>query len=54
MIQLAARLILSQVKLMLDKNLIENDKFEGCYQDCPINRVVADTVAILKEQAATK
>ena len=51
LISLTASLVLSQVKLMLDKSLLENDRFVANFQDCPINRVIADVVIIMSEQA---
>ena len=40
--------------MLLDKSMIEHDKFETNLQDCPINRVVSDVVAIMNEMAAPK
>lgn len=47
MISLTASLVLSQIKLMLDKSLLENNRFKANYQDCPINRVIGDVVMIM-------
>ena len=54
MIELTAKLISSQVQMLLDNNMIDHDKFELDLQDCPINRVVSDVIAIMNEMAAPK
>lgn len=54
MIFLTAQLVLSEVKMLLDNTLLENKRFEPDYSDCPINRVIADVVEIMRAQANMK
>lgn len=54
MIQLTANLLLSEVKMSLDRSLLENNRFVPDYTNCPINRVVADVIDIMRAQADLK
>jgi hypothetical protein len=51
---MTAKLLLAEVKMLLDKNLMENNRFEPEYADHPLNRVVADIIELLKFQASLK
>lgn len=51
---MTAKLLLAEVKMLLDKNLMENNRFEPDYADHPLNRVVADIIELLKFQASLK
>ena len=54
LISLTAKLLQSQVKMNLDKSLLENGKFEPNLNDSPINRVIEDVILIMKDQAKLK
>lgn len=54
LIMVTARLILSQVKILLDRNMIANNMFTLQNEDVPINRIVADAVSIMHHLAAVK
>lgn len=45
------KLILSQVKLLLDKNMIEHDLFEPELTLSPLNKTVSSVIEILEKQA---
>jgi signal transduction histidine kinase len=47
-IYITAKLILSQVKMLLDRNMLKNDLFTLSNEDVPINRIVEDAVQIMK------
>jgi hypothetical protein len=44
MIFVSAKLLLSQTKMILDKNMIEKGLFTPAYEDAPFNRIVTDVV----------
>lgn len=48
MIFITAKLLLSQTKMILDKNMIEKGLFTPAYEDTPFNRIVNDVVLILR------
>ena len=54
LISLTAQLLQSQVKMNLDKSLIENGRFEPDINDSPVNRVIEDVILIMKDQAEVK
>jgi len=39
------------VKLLLDKNMLENDSYSTFWSINPLNKTVSDVVKILKSQA---
>lgn len=45
---MTGKLLLAEVKMLLDKNLMENDRFQPNYTDHPLNRVIADIIEMLK------
>ena len=47
-IYITVKLILSQVKMLLDKNMLKNGLFALSNEDVPINRIVDDAVQIMK------
>ena len=47
-IYITAKLILSQVKMLLDSNMLKNDLFTLSNEEVPINRIVEDAVQIMK------
>ena len=53
-IYVTAKLILSQVKMLLDRNMLANDLFTLSNEDVPINRIVEDAVQIMKAIASVK
>ena len=46
-----AKLLLSQVKLTLDKNMIDNNAFTANYEYYPLNKTIIDVARILNGQA---
>lgn len=48
LIMTTSKLLLSQVKLLLDKNMIENDLFMPNLEIAPFNRTVSDAINILR------
>ena len=54
LILLSSKLLLSQVKMNLDRSLLQKGRFEPNYSTCPLNRVVTDVVEIMRDQAAVK
>lgn len=54
LISMTAKLLLAEVKMLLDKNLMENNRFEADYAHHPLNRVVADIIELLRFQASLK
>ena len=46
-----AKLLLSQVKLTLDKNMIDNNSFTPNYEYYPLNKTIIDVARILNGQA---
>ena len=51
---MTAKLLLAEVKMLLDRNLMENNRFEPDYAEHPLNRVVADIIELLRFQAELK
>lgn len=51
---MTAKLILSQIKMLLDRNMLQNKMFQPSYESAPINRIVSDAVHIMRHQAQTK
>ena len=45
---MTAKLLLAEVKMLLDRNLMENNRFEPDYAEHPLNRVVADIIELLR------
>lgn len=45
---------MSQIKLLLDRSLIENGAFTPQFEFTPVNRIVHDCTRILKQQAQVK
>lgn len=43
-----SQILLSQVKLLLDKNLLDNNRFMPSLDDHPINQTIENIVDILK------
>lgn len=54
LIYVTAKLLLSQVKSLLDKNMIKNEIFTLQYQHVPVNRIVSDAVSIMSHLAEQK
>ena len=54
LIYVTAKLLLSEVKLLLDKNMIQNEIFTLQYEHVPINRIISDAVQIMTHQAGQK
>ena len=48
LIYITARLLLSEIKILLDKNLIDQEKFEAQWEKAPFSRIVYDAVQIMK------
>ena len=46
-IYMTAKLILSHVKMLLDRNMLKKDLFTLSNEDVPINRIVEDAVQIM-------
>ena len=44
-----AKLLLSQVKLLLDKNMLEHDMFQPNFEVSPVNKTVKDAIDILQK-----
>lgn len=51
LIYVTSKLLLSQVTMLLDRNLFDTDMFSLSPEPVPINRIVADTVQIISHQA---
>lgn len=47
LILVTSKLLLQQVKLLLDQSMIENEMFVPQYEEMPLNRIVQDAVQIL-------
>ena len=47
-----AKLLLSQVKLTLDKNMLDNNAFTPNFEYYPLNKTIIDVTRILNGQAA--
>lgn len=47
-----AKLLLSQVKLTLDKNMLDNNAFTPNFEYYPLNKTIMDVASILNGQAA--
>ena len=54
LIFVTAKLILSQTKMLLDRDMIVNDMFTLANEVVPINRIVADAVYIMNQLASVK
>ena len=48
LINTTSKLLLAQTKLLLDKNMLENDLFQPNFEVSPFNKTVSDIVKILK------
>jgi hypothetical protein len=44
-----AKLLLSQVKLLLDKNMLEHNMFQPNFEVSPVNKTIKDAVEILRK-----
>jgi hypothetical protein len=49
-----AKLLISQTKMLLDKNMIEKGLFTPSFEELPLNRIVSDTVKIMQQQASLR
>jgi len=47
-----AQLLLSEVKLVLDKNMLDNNMFTPIYEFFPLKKTILEVVKILEAQAA--
>jgi len=47
-----AQLLLSEVKLVLDKNMLDNNMFAPIYEFFPLKKTILEVVKILEAQAA--
>lgn len=54
LIYITGKLLLSQIKLLLDRSLIENGAFTPSFEFTPVNRIINDCTRILKQQAQVK
>lgn len=48
LIYVTAKLLLSEVKLLLDNNMISNKAFRLQYEQTPINKIILDVVEIMR------
>ena len=44
-----SKLLLSQVKLILDKNMLDNDLFAPNFEYYPLNKTISDVIDILRD-----
>lgn len=49
LIFVTAKLLFSEIKLLLDKNLIDYERFEAQWETAPFSRIVSDTVQIMRQ-----
>ena len=54
LIYVTAKLLLSEVKLLLDQNMIQNEIFTLQFEHVPFNRIISDAVQIMSHQAGQK
>jgi hypothetical protein len=49
LIFVTSKLLISQTKMLLDKNMIEKGLFTPTFEELPINRIVTDAVKIMQQ-----
>ena len=48
---MSSQMLLSQINMLLDFNLLKNDKFIPSYESTSVGSIIEDTVAMIQLQA---